>query len=147
FDDVRTVVETVQGVQFGAMFNHLPRRAPGGQEALDEVMAQVARTRDSAVREALAAWEPVISALVAGQDPEHAQALRDLDDVFVELGADRMWKELVAVLSRIRYGERDRKLAAPLDEVGAAITHRVLDGLAGEADVDLTAWHALAEDA
>jgi hypothetical protein len=108
-------------------------------------MALVARTRNTAVQDSLAAWEPMISALVAGQDPANEQALHDLDEALTELSQDRVWKELVAVMSRIRYGERQRKLALELDEVGAAIVHRTLDGLAGSADVDKDAWHTLTE--
>ncbi|HKN97556.1 MAG TPA: CHAT domain-containing protein [Pseudonocardiaceae bacterium] len=147
FDQVRTVVETVQGVQFGALFSRLPARAATGQEALDAVMAQVAEARDAAVRDALEAWEPMLSALIAVQDPAAEQPARDLDAVLAELNTDRVWKELAAVLSRIRYGERDRKLAANLDMVSAAIVNRALDGLAGTVEIDPNAWRSLTEDA
>ncbi|HEX5113880.1 MAG TPA: CHAT domain-containing protein [Pseudonocardiaceae bacterium] len=147
FDQVQQIVDNIQGVHFGTMFAHLPSRAPGGQEALDELMALVVRARNSAVQEAVDVWEPMLSALVVGQSPEGAQALNDLDEVLTELSTDQVWKELVAVLSRIRYGERSRSLAENLDEAGAAIANRALDGLAGTADIDPNAWRALTEQA
>ncbi|HEY1572478.1 MAG TPA: CHAT domain-containing protein [Pseudonocardiaceae bacterium] len=148
FEDVQKVVDTVQGVHFGTMFAHLPTRAPSGQEALDELMAMVMRARKSAVREAVAVWEPMLSALVAGQAPDGAQALSDLDEVLTELSTDGVWKELVAVLTRIRYGERSRTLADNVDDqASAAIAHRALDALEGTADIDPNAWRALTEDA
>lgn len=146
FDQVRTVVETLAGVQFGALFSRLPARAATGQDALDAVMAQVAQDRNTAVREAVEAWEPMLSALVAAQDPAGEAAARDLDSALTELSMDQVWKELAVVLSRIRYGERDRKLAANLDTVSAAIVNRALDGLAGTAEIDPDAWRTLAED-
>jgi len=55
-------------------------------------------------------WEPVISSLVAADrgDPVADQAL---DLVLASLGQHADWQQLVAVLRRIRAGERDPALA------------------------------------
>jgi hypothetical protein len=47
---------------------------------------------------------------------------------------------LVAVLRRIRAGERDATLASGLDPIDTAVVQRALDALTGTARVDVDAW-------
>jgi hypothetical protein len=61
----------------------------------------------------------------------------------VALDNHRDWRELVAVLRRIRAGARDPALATGLDPIDTAIVHRALAALAGTAQVDTDAWHTL----
>jgi hypothetical protein len=52
------------------------------------------------------------------------------------------WRQLVAVLRRIRAGERDATLASGLDPIDTAVVQRALDALTGivRVDVDVDAW-------
>lgn len=84
-------------------------------------------------------WELVISSLVAADrgDPVADQAL---DLVLASLGQHADWQQLVAVLRRIRAGERDPALAIGLDPIDAAIVRRALAALTGTEQVDTHAW-------
>ncbi|HJT02239.1 MAG TPA: hypothetical protein VJ757_01225 [Pseudonocardiaceae bacterium] len=84
-------------------------------------------------------WEPVISSLVAA-DRGDAVADRALDLVLASLAEHADWRQVVAVLRRIRAGERDPALITGLDPIDAAIVRRALAALAGTAPVDINAW-------
>lgn len=84
-------------------------------------------------------WEPVISSLVAA-DRGDIFAEQALDLVLTSLGEHSDWKQLVAVLRRIRAGERDPALARGLDPIDTAVIRRALAALAGTVRVDAGAW-------
>ena len=84
-------------------------------------------------------WEPVISGLVAA-DSGDAAADQALDLVLASLGEHADWQQLVAVLRRVRAGERDAALTNRLDAIDTAVVQRALDALTGAVRVDLDAW-------
>jgi hypothetical protein len=84
-------------------------------------------------------WEPVISGLVAADNGDIA-ADQAVDLVLASLGEHGDWRQLVAVLRRIRAGERDAALASGLDPIDTAVVQRALDALAGTVRVDIDAW-------
>lgn len=84
-------------------------------------------------------WEPVISGLVAAHRGDTA-ADQALDLVLASLEQHADWRQLVAVLRRIRAGERDATLASGLDPIDTAVVQRALDALTGTVRVDVDAW-------
>jgi hypothetical protein len=84
-------------------------------------------------------WEPVTSGLVAA-DRGDTVADRALDLILASLAEHADWRQVVAVLGRIRTGERDPALATGLDPIDTAIVRRALAGLAGTMPVDTNAW-------
>jgi hypothetical protein len=86
-------------------------------------------------------WEPVISGLVAA-DCGDTVADRALDLILASLAEHADWRQVVAVLRRIRTGERDPALAIGLDPIDTAIVRRALAALAGTVPVDANAWRA-----
>lgn len=86
-------------------------------------------------------WEPVISGLVAA-DRGDTVADRALDLILASLAEHADWRQVVAVLRRIRTGERDPALVTGLDPIDTAIVRRALAALAGTVPVDANAWRA-----
>jgi len=73
-------------------------------------------------------WEPVISSLVAA-DRGDTVADQALDLVLASLGEHADWRQVVAVLRRIRTGQRDPALVTGLDPIDTVIRLQ-LDGSA-----------------
>ncbi|HXT42529.1 MAG TPA: hypothetical protein VN748_00210 [Pseudonocardiaceae bacterium] len=86
-------------------------------------------------------WEPVISSLVAA-DRGDTVADQALDLVLASLGEHADWRQVVAVLRRIRTGQRDPALVTGLDPIDTVIVRRALAALAGTVPVDANAWRA-----
>ena len=84
-------------------------------------------------------WEPVISSLVAA-DRGDTFADQALDLILASLDEHADWQQVVAVLRRIRAGERDPALISGLDPIDTAIVRRALAALAGTVPVDTNAW-------
>lgn len=149
FNDVCQLVTDLSEVRFAELFATLPDRVDSGQAAIDEVMRLTAEVRDSTIQESVAAWEPIISALVAAQEPDTGEVATLLDDALTELGEQHAWQELVVVLRRIQAGSDDDSSRAVdrLDPVSATIARRASAALAGGVTVDSTAWRVLTEDA
>lgn len=84
-------------------------------------------------------WEPVVSSLVAA-DRGDAAADQALDLVLASLDEHADWQQVVAVLRRIRTGERDPAVVTGLDPIDTAIVARALAALAGAVQVDTNAW-------
>lgn len=149
FDDVCMKVDSLPGVRFTALFEQLPRRAESGQAAIDEIMRSTAELRDIAMRESVEAWEPIISALVAAQQPDAPPEVADvLSEALVELRQQYAWRELVPVLTRIQAGPsyHSEQTIGFLDPISATVARRAIAALAGEVTVDPTAWRALTEE-
>jgi tetratricopeptide (TPR) repeat protein len=149
FNDVCLVVDSLPEVRFAELFATLPDRVDSGQAAVDEIMRLTADVRDSAIQESVAAWEPIISALVAARQPDAGEAAALLEDALTELGKHHAWQELVAVLRQIQAGPDDYSSRAvdSLDPVSASIAGRARAALAGSVTVDSTAWRVLTEEA
>jgi hypothetical protein len=148
FNDVCQTVDALPGVRFTELVGVLPSRAESGQAAIDAIMAMIDSARVSAVQESLAAWEPVISAMVVAAQPEADERVASLvDDALGELGKQHAWRELVAVLNRIQAGpdHHSARTIADLDPVSAAVASRAIAALAGEVTVDPTAWQVLVD--
>ncbi|GLY69018.1 hypothetical protein [Amycolatopsis taiwanensis] len=148
FNDVCLLVDGLPEVRFAELFATLPDRADSGQAAVDEIMRLTADVRNSAIQESVAAWEPIISALVAAQQPDAGEVAALLDDALTELGKQHAWQELVVVLRQIQAGPEDDSSRAvdSLDPVSAAIARRARAALAGDLIVDSTAWRVLTEE-
>jgi hypothetical protein len=89
----------------------------------------------------LAAWDPVIAALLAaiGGDTQAAAAL----DTELERFQDSPdWGALVAALSRVRAGDSDDDILAGLDDTDAAIVTRALGARDGKMDFPAALWGA-----
>jgi hypothetical protein len=98
------------------------------------------------VEQTLAAWEPALSALHSAVTDPDADARTDAATTLTAVldANTEAWRTLVAVLGRIRAGERDPEvLLAGLDDMDTAIARRALDVLAGTATVDPDAWRRL----
>jgi hypothetical protein len=149
FNDVCAMVDGLPEVRFAELFALLPDRAGGGQAAIDEIMRQTNSMRDSAVEESVAAWEPIISAMVVAQQPDAPAEVKELlEGALSELKEQRMWFELVIVLQRIQAGPgfHSEHTVEDIDPVSSAVARRARAALAGELTVDPQAWRALVED-
>lgn len=148
FNDVCLLVDSLTDVRFAELFATLPDRADSGQAAVDEIMRLTADVRDSTLQESAAAWEPIISALVAAQQPDAGEVAAVLDDALTELGKQHAWQELVVVLRQIQAGPDDDTSRAVdrLDPVSATIARRARAALTGSVIVDPTAWRVLTEE-
>ncbi len=148
FNDLCLMLDGLPEVRFAELFALLPDRGESGQAALDEVVRLTAELRDSTIQESVAAWEPIISALVAAAEPDADDDLADLvDEALSELGRQHAWKELVTVLRRIHAGpeHHSEHTVDNIDPVSSVIARRARAALAGEVAVDPTAWRALVE--
>lgn len=148
FNDVCQMVDSLREVRFTELFGLLPDRAGGGQATIDEIMRLTTSARDSTIQESVAAWEPIISALVVARQPDApADVAPLLEDAFTELWSQPVWRQLVLALRRIHAGPDQQ--GAPevdnLDPVSAAVAGRARAALAGEVTVDPTVWKTLIE--
>jgi hypothetical protein len=114
FEHLCSFVDRLDGVHFVELFERLPRRAPDGQAALDEVLRLAGELADSKREAIVQQWEPVVAALVAG---EHVS-----DEQFAKDG-------IGPVLRRLQAGERGPDLLDELNLVHTAIVNRVLERL------------------
>jgi len=89
----------------------------------------------------LAAWDPVIAALVAAQagDTEAAAALND--ELTHYENSD--WAALVGVLSSLRDGQNASDLLAGLDDIATAIASRAMAALDGRVTIATDLWPAM----
>ncbi|HEX5405805.1 MAG TPA: hypothetical protein VFX16_26315 [Pseudonocardiaceae bacterium] len=152
FNALCAAVDSLPEVRFTELFAALAHGGgsgvDSGQAAVDEVMRLVNELRDSAIQESVAAWEPVISALVAAQMPETAaEVVPLLDEALAELRKQHVWRELVTVLQRIQAGPsyHSEHTIDGLDPVSATVATRAKAALAGDLDVDPTLWRELVE--
>ena len=156
FGEVCEVVDRIDGVNLAALVDRLPHRAVNGQAAMTEVLTlarQLPADEALDLDRYLRIWEPVISALAAtgagapaheaaGGNAQVQLAAADFLDRVLDHYADIAdWAALVAVLRRVRAGERDRTaLSEGLDEIDTAILGRALVALGGSNPVDPLLW-------
>lgn len=149
FDQVCMTVDLLPEVRFTALFDQLPGRPGSGQAALDEIMRMITEARDAALQESVAAWEPIISAMVVATQPDPpADVVSVLQETLFELRRQYAWRDLVPVLTRIKAGPHyhSEQTIGFLDPVSATIAERAKAALAGEITVDPTAWRVLTEE-
>jgi tetratricopeptide (TPR) repeat protein len=155
FGRVCALVGHVPGVDLAGLLARLPSRAPDPDTAVQAVLAAApdaaAASQADRVEQALAGWEPALSALhTAATDPDPDTRVAAATTLTAEL--DRFadsdhWRALAAVLRRIHTGERDPDvLLDGLDEITIAIVRRALDILTGTATIDPNAWHTPTDD-
>jgi hypothetical protein len=154
FLQVCQLVGQVPGVDLAELF----ARLPGDADTNGAVQAVLAAAPDAAaaelagrVEQAVAAWEPVVSALhtaITDPDPDtRATAATALTAVLDRYADTDDWRALVAVLRRLHAGERDPgTLLDGLNDIDTTITRRVLDVLTGTSAVGPAAWHTLVPD-
>jgi hypothetical protein len=147
WDEVCDLVSRrTEGVDLAGLLPRLPAKAKDGPAALAEVirLAREIPPEEEFDSDAyIAGWDPLLSALVAaaGGDEHAAQVL---EEALEQLSATGSALAIIRALRRIAEGARGPELLAGLDELDTAIAQRTLDALAGEAEIDPTAWHALA---
>lgn len=148
FADVCQMVDRLPGVRFAELFAQLPARAADGQAAIDEIMRRTTELRDSAIAESVAAWEPIISAMVVADRERCGDVARALEQTLDELSSELAWNELVMVLRRIQAGPNYHSdhTVEDLDPVSAAVAIRARSAMAGDLVVDPTAWRALLDE-
>ena len=155
FPLVSALVGEVPGVDLVGLLARLPGQ--GDPDAAVQAVitaaphaavAEATAAQARRVEQALAAWEPVVSALhgtLADADPHRRDAGSGRLSAELDRYADTDdWRALVAVLRRIQAGERDpHVLLVGLDDIDTAIARRALDVLAGTTTVDPDAWRTL----
>jgi hypothetical protein len=114
FEYLCSVVDRLDGVHFAELAERLPRRAPNGQAALDEVLRLANELADGRREVIVQQWEPVIAALAGGEQiPEGQFEARGIGPV----------------LRRVQAGERGQDLLDGLNLVHAAVVRRALERL------------------
>jgi tetratricopeptide (TPR) repeat protein len=143
WDEVCALVGRREGVRLAELVARLPRRAPDGPSALAEVV-RLARElpADEGHDGFLAAWEPVLSALLAARGGD-AQAAEILERALSVRAEQPDWVALSAVLRRLAAGEDVADPLAGLDPIDKAIAQRAVDALDGRAAIDADAWQTL----
>lgn len=140
------LVALLEGVRLDALVAELPDRAPNAQAALDEVL-RLARETPLAdipgMASHIAAWEPVISALVAARNGNRAAAHR-LEVALSARAEMPDWRALSRALQRLAAGEA-HGTPGELDAIDRAIYARALDASAGRVNVAPDAWEVLSD--
>ena len=90
----------------------------------------------------LAAWDPVISGLIAAEHGS-ATAAALLDEWLATYGRSPDWVRMASVLCRIRDGQRHTNLLAGLDATDEAIVTRTLGALDGRVTIPGALWGAM----
>jgi tetratricopeptide (TPR) repeat protein len=111
------------------------------QELLTRVRALAATPPVTVARE-LAAWDPVIAALLAA-DGGDTQATVVLDTELDRHQDSADWGALVAALRRLRAGETGPGLLTGLDEIDTAIVTRARGVYEGDASPPADLWRAM----
>ncbi len=143
-------VGVVPGVNLGALVKALTPDHDAAEQTLralcERVRAQVAplpfqMLLPADVASAMAAWDPVIAALLAAEGGDR-DAAASLDEQLDGYQDSPVWGPLVAALRKVRAGDRGPRLLQGLNEASTAIVTRALDALAGTADIPVSLWTA-----
>jgi tetratricopeptide (TPR) repeat protein len=146
--DVAILCEQVAGIPGTDLSGLLIALVPGAdttQQAFEELLAQVrnhAAAPPIAASHMLAAWDPVIAALLAadGGDTEAAAVLGAELDRFQD---SPDWGALATAIRRLQTGNTIDDLFARLDEVDTAIMIRALGAREGRVSIPTTLWPAI----
>jgi hypothetical protein len=81
FDDVCSIVDSGEGIQFAALFARLPARARTGQDAVTDVLRLASDLRSDVIAQTLDVWDPIVSALLAVRHDSADLTVEDVDQV------------------------------------------------------------------
>jgi tetratricopeptide (TPR) repeat protein len=138
-------VALVPGADLDRLLAGLASDPETGPQTLRELVARVrglAAAPPTADPSQLAAWDPVIAAILAA-DSGDLQAAAALDAQLARYGDLADWSGLVAALRRLRAGQHGPDLLAGLDETGNAIVTRALDARNGTVTIPAILWPAM----
>lgn len=138
-------VAGIPGVDLENLLTALAPDPDTAQQTLQELVARVrglAAAPPTADPSQLAAWDPVIAAILAA-DSGDLQAAAALDAQLARYGDLADWSGLVAALRRLRTGQPGPDLLAGLDETGNAIVTRALDARNGTVAIPASLWPAM----
>jgi len=132
------------GVDLGALLGALAT-AGAADRALRDLLTQI-RQRAAAPPgppyRYLAAWDPVIAALLAARDGDQ-DAAAALEGELAEYQDSADWAALAAALRRLQAGDISPALLAGLDPVDTAVAGRALAALTGQAAIPADLWPAI----
>ena len=146
-EDLSRQLAKSPGVELKRLLMTLGSRPEEANQVLERLIARIrtlADARTLSVRPYLAAWDPVIAALLAtrGGDRQAAAVLKD-EVSRCKDSADRDALVLVVVLSRMFAGEPGQDLLVGLDEIDTAIAGRALDALSQRIIIPPALWPAV----
>jgi tetratricopeptide (TPR) repeat protein len=145
--DVAELCNLVAEVPGADLYRLLTSLAAGPdiQYALSQLIARVralAAAPPPGLSRYLAAWDPVISSLLAAADgQQRAAAALDAELTRAEESTD--WSALVAALRRLRDGDTGPELLAGLDDIDTAIMTRAIDARHGKVLIPANLWPSL----
>jgi len=119
-----------------------PHVAPQALQALTARARDLAAAPPNAIAGYLAAWDPVIAAILAAVGGDVAAAAA-LDEELSGYQDSADWSALVAAMRRLRAGETGLESLAGLDEVHAAIVTRALGARRGSVLIPPGLWPAM----
>jgi tetratricopeptide (TPR) repeat protein len=136
-------VGEVPGVDLSRVIGALTG-AEAAEQALRDLTARVTELATAPAAPPhpyLAAWDPVIAALLAARDG-NGEAADALSTELVGCEASD-WAALGAVLRRIHAGDTSPGVLTGLDRIDTAVAGRALDALAGRVSVPAALWPAI----
>jgi len=140
--DLYRAVADVPGVNLAELLTTLD---PGQYEAREMLRELTARARQMAAglfSSHLAAWDPVISALLAAVEGDE-RAATALDEQLTRYQDSESWGALAAALSHLRAGGTGGELLTGLDEIDTAIVTRAVDAITGKIIIPARLWEAM----
>jgi tetratricopeptide (TPR) repeat protein len=148
FDQLCRTLHQIDGVNLAELLLRLPQRTPDPDTTMTHVLQLAHQARTEREQQLVAGWDPVLSALHTSLHHDDADtrqaATAALDQTLTARGDQPDWQHLVAVLRRIRAGERDPDtLTHGLDTTDTTITRRALNILTGRIIINPDTWHAL----
>jgi len=134
-------IAEVPGADLGKLIGALSTAEAAGQ-ALQELIAQIrelAAAPSAPPYRYLAAWDPVIAALLAARAGSR-EAADALSSELASYDDSADWAALAAALRRMHQGDTSPSLVAGLDRIDAAVAARALDALAGQVSIPADLW-------
>ena len=136
-------VGQVPGVDLARLLAVLAADLQIAESALQELIARIrARASSPSISPYLAAWDPVIAAIIAVRRGE-TQAAAALDDDLAQCDSSDRWSALAGAIRRLLGGDVSLDPAMSLDEISTTIATRALGALAGRITISLELWRAM----
>jgi hypothetical protein len=134
------------GARLTGLLRDLAPEAGRAEEAIEDLLTRV---RDEAAPSAayphwLAAWDPLLAAMVAARGGNRVAAAR-FDHTIAGYLDSEDWGALASVLRRVREGDAGLEVCTGLDEVDTAIATRAIGIRDGEIAIPGDLWHVIAE--
>ena len=142
--DLSEQVARVPGVDLDQLLAALAPDRDTAEQTLQQLMSRVrmlVAAPSVAVARYLAAWDPVVAAILAADDGD-PQAAAALDDELARF-QDVAGGMLAAALRRVRAGETGPELTSGLGEIGTTIVARALDARNGKVAIPASLWPAM----